>query len=335
MRADVTTMVGGDDDNGVCQHISGLEVTHQPGELGIQLGHAAKVARACHAPLVVGHIVEDLPLAVIEVRAVGQVVVQIGGQWHRRHVIFFECLTADHERLIRFGEACAKAPRRVAFCELVQHVDGLIYGMSGITLARGHISHAIMQQAIVAIRPLDVPRERGIQRQVRAAVLAQTEESVMVSSLALVNLPAELAQIIRALDVPFAEVRGAIAARPQSLRPVGLLGAKHTLVRVAPMLHFQHTVIVRQQPGHQPGSCRRTGGRGCVRAVEGQSAGTKLVKGRRNTGATHLQGISLQAVHDEQENIGATAHTTAARSRAAVISASIFSSGLSGPRASV
>ena len=119
----------------------------------------------------------------------------------------------------------------------------------------------------------------------------------MLCRFALVDFPAERSEVIRSLDVPLAEIRRAVAVRTQPLRPVWLVSAQHALIRVAPVLHLQHPVIVRQQPRHQTGPRGRTGRRGGVRAVERQRMRAEFIKHRRDARAVRFQRTGLQAVH--------------------------------------
>ena len=71
-----------------------------------------------------------------------------------------------------------------------------------------------MQQLIVALGALDMTTQRWVNRQLRAAVFALPQKLVMLRRLAFVDFPAERREVVRALDVPFAKIRGSITARP-------------------------------------------------------------------------------------------------------------------------
>ena len=141
------------------------------------------------------------------------------------------------------------------------------------------------------------------------------ELAVLGAGSAAVHLPAEALQLFGTLDVPLAEVPGAIARLLQSLGEVGLVFAQHVQVRDLWIEHLQHAVIVRQQPGHDAGSCRTADVVGCVGARKAHALRRQPVEMRRGADVIRIQHARLHLVRHQKEYVGCHGGSGAPASR--------------------
>ena len=302
--ADVAAVVAHEHHDRVVQHAKPLELIQERPHLRVELADEGVVHRPRLAPLALGDGAEHLALAPVDGGAFGEGVPQAGGQVDRVQVIPEVGVAVGDEGDVGLREADAAGPWPAA-CDrgLQELLRGAGRRRAGAPLGR-HARSRVVQDRAIAVRTLVVADRIGPVEEVGGSGDPRSQRPLRGGVIAAPLLPAEAAEVVAALDVPLAEVGGAVAGIAQPLRPVRVPGAQHALIVVHRVLDLQHTVVVRQHPRHQAGAGGRAGELDGVCAAEPQATLGDPVDVGRPARRLGKRGLRLHAVRHHQEQVG-------------------------------
>ena len=248
-------MIGNHDDDRVFECAGIFKLIVDSTENLVQLGDAGVITGDRFFPLPIRYVVKHLLDTSVQIRAIRVIITQIPRQLDGVDIVVREGFMAGQQSFVRFGETDDTTPGLRFRQTSGEKLLCLFKGDSRVAFLDGRLGRGVMQDGVVALGPAYMARQAFVDfRQGTFVTLAHVADKLV--GLESIGLPAEIFQLVRPLDMPFAEITGAIAGRHQLRSPMRLVGSEHALVVIAAMFHFQHAVVMRQKSSHQAGPGR-------------------------------------------------------------------------------